>query len=512
MNKKTPLVLMILDGWGYSEETAHNAIATANTPHWDNWWKTRPHALLNASGFPVGLPDQQMGNSEVGHMHIGAGRIVPQDYTRINNAIADGSFMKNAHFIDIINDMKERNHALHIMGLLSDGGVHSHEQHLFSFLSLCAEMNFSNNHLHLFFDGRDTSPQSALASLARLQACLASYPVASIDSVCGRYYAMDRDQRWERVKPVYDLLTTNHSETHFHTAEEAVTHFYQQGTYDEFIPPSRIGKGSMIQNGDSVFFFNFRADRARQLTQALIADEFIGFHRNIKPAIKNFLTMTCYSNEFATCHAFPHMTLHNTLGEVIALHGLRQLRLAETEKYAHVTFFLNGGSEQVFPNETRTLINSPKIATYDLQPEMSAIELTNTLVTAIQQQTYDVIICNYANADMVGHTGNFAATIQAIECLDQAMGAIWDALEPINGQLLITADHGNAEAMFDDNTSQAHTAHTNQPVPLLYIGDNNWRMTATTGSLIDVAPTVLALLHITPPSDMTGTALLAPKQ
>ena len=508
MIQKTPLILMILDGWGYCEDTAHNAIAAASTPHWDNWWNTCPHALLDASGYPVGLPDLQMGNSEVGHMHIGAGRIVPQDYTRINEAIATGAFGKNATFIESINDLKHRKRALHIIGLLSNGGVHSHEHHLFAFLALCAEMKFSNVHLHLFLDGRDTSPKSALGSLARLQACLKSCPVATIDSVCGRYYAMDRDQRWERVEPVYCLLTAGQSDTYFNTAEDAVTYFYQKEIYDEFIPPSRIGVGSAIHDGDSVFFFNFRADRARQLTQALIADDFHGFQRKIKPAIKNFITMTSYSKNLATRSAFPNLALHNTLGEIIANHGLRQLRLAETEKYAHVTFFLNGGSEQIFPNETRLLINSPKVATYDLQPEMSAAELTNRLVTAIKQQNYDVIICNYANADMVGHTGNFAATVRAIECLDQAMGDIWNALKCVGGQLLITADHGNAEAMFDDTTHQAHTAHTNHPVPLLYVGDKHWKIAEKTGTLIDVAPTVLALLGITPPPEMTGKTLL----
>lgn len=509
MNKKAPLVLMILDGWGYSDNTTHNAIAAAHTPHWDNWWKTCPHALLDASGLPVGLPNHQMGNSEVGHMHIGAGRIIPQDFTRINQAIADGSFKQNPHFLKLLNHVKQNTHALHIMGLLSDGGVHSHEQHLFAFLSLCADMNITNVHLHLFLDGRDTSPNSALDSLARLQACLTRYPVATIDSLCGRYYAMDRDKRWARLEPVYHLLTTADSSSHFQTAEAAIDHYYQHTISDEFIPPTRIGSGCAIQDGDCVFFFNFRADRARQLTQALVSDEFTGFPRPQKPTIHSFLTMTSYSKAIPADCAFPNMTLCNTLGDVIAQHGLRQLRLAETEKYAHVTFFLNGGSEQVFQNETRLLINSPNVATYDLQPDMSALELTQTLVNSIEQQQYDVIICNYANADMVGHTGNFDATIKAIECLDQAMGTIWNALKPLNGQLLITADHGNAEAMFDDTTRQAHTAHTNQPVPLLYVGDPHWEMTATTGSLIDVAPTVLALLHIARPSEMTGHSLLA---
>lgn len=511
MLKKTPLVLMILDGWGYREETAHNAIAAAHTPQWDAWWKTRPHVLLEASGLPVGLPDAQMGNSEVGHMHIGAGRVIQQDYTQINAACKNGDFAKNPVFIEAIEDLKQRGHALHILGLLSSGGVHSHEDHLFAFLTLCAQQQFSNVYLHLFLDGRDTPPQSACASIAKLQAHLTAYPVATISSISGRYYAMDRDKRWERVETVYRMLTQAADNLQFATAEDAINHFYQLKIYDEFIPPTQIGAGHEIRDGDSVFFFNFRADRARELTQAFIADEFPGFKRTIKPHIDRFISMTSYSKTLATRSAFTGGMLHNTLGEVIANQGLSQLRIAETEKYAHVTFFLNGGSEEAFAQEDRILIPSPKVATYDLQPEMSALELTDTLVKAIQGNEYDVIICNYANADMVGHTGNFAATVKAIECLDQSMSTIWQALSQSNGQLLITADHGNAESMFDDATHQAHTAHTNQPVPLLYVGSNEWRAAGLTGSLIDVAPTLLALLGITPPAEMTGHALLVKK-
>ena len=504
MLKKTPLVLLILDGWGYRKETEHNAIYEASTPQWDAWWKTCPHSLLEASGIPVGLPDGQMGNSEVGHMHIGAGRIIPQDFTRINEAIADDSYANNPVFINTINDLKRRGHGLHIMGLLSDGGVHSHENHLFALLRICAAMQFSTVFLHLFLDGRDTPPQSALNSLARLNQQLKKYPVATI------YYAMDRDQRWQRIEPVYRLLTEapNTSTPSFSSAEAAIEHFYHQHIYDEFIPPTLIGTNSTINDGDSVLFFNFRADRARQLTQALIDESFTGFKRHITPKIAHFVSMTSYSKQLATTPAFPCVTLQNTLGEIIARHGLRQLRLAETEKYAHVTFFFNGGSEQVFTNETRILINSPKVSTYDLQPDMSASTLTNTIVSAIQEHAYDVIICNYANADMVGHSGNFNATVQAIECLDKAMATIGKAIHDAGGQLLITADHGNAECMYDDSTHQAHTAHTNQPVPLLYIGDKTWHTHMANGSLIDVAPTVLALLSITPPPEMTGHALL----
>lgn len=507
MAKSLPLVLMILDGWGYREETSHNAIAAAHTPQWDNWWQTRPHMLLEASGAPVGLPDGQMGNSEVGHMHIGAGRVIQQELTHINAAIKNGEYAKNSVFIETIEELKRDGHALHILGLLSPGGVHSHENHLFALLALCAEHQFSNVYLHLFLDGRDTPPKSALLSLEKLRKHLATYPIATICSVTGRYFAMDRDKRWQRIEPVYRLLTEAHSEHHFNTAEEAVRAFYQQNIHDEFIPPSRIGQGAAIEDGDSVLFFNFRADRARQLTQALIADDFDSFPRLQKPQIKHFISMTHYADYLPTRCAFPPMALHNILGEVLSRHGLKQLRIGETEKYAHVTFFLNGGSERVFAHEKRILIPSPSVATYDLQPEMSAQKLTEALVGAIQSRDYDVIICNYANADMVGHTGNFAATIRAIECLDKAMHDIWQALQKVGGQLLITADHGNAESMFDDKTHQAHTAHTNQPVPLLYIG-GNWHFDQITGSLIDVAPTLLTLLGIRPPKEMTGKILL----
>ncbi len=508
MHKATPLVLMILDGWGYREETEHNAIAAAKTPQWDSWWNTHPHVLLNASGRPVGLPDDQMGNSEVGHMHIGAGRVIPQDYTRINDAIASGDFAKNSVFIETINDLKDRGHALHILGLLSPGGVHSHEDHLFAFLTLCAELQFTNVYLHLFLDGRDTAPQSALASIAKLQSHLTQYPVATIASITGRYYAMDRDERWQRIEPVYQLLTEGTPNTHNTDIAMVIRHFYEQNISDEFIPPTSIGKSHIIEQGDSVLFFNFRADRARQLTQALINDHFHGFERKVKPDIQHFVSMTRYSTDLATQIAYPSLSLSNTLGEVIANHGLSQLRLAETEKYAHVTFFLNGGSERVFANEKRILISSPKVATYDLQPEMSAPELTQTLVDAINRQAFDVIICNYANADMVGHTGDFEATVKAIEYLDQAMKTVWEALNNVEGQLVITADHGNAECMYDNATAQAHTAHTTRPVPLLCIGQNHWRPISKIGSLIDVAPTILTLLGITPPTDMTGQPLL----
>lgn len=508
MRKNVPLVLMVLDGWGYRKEKEHNAIFAANTPQWDEWWATRPHILLDASGHQVGLPDEQMGNSEVGHMHIGAGRVIFQDFTRINETITNEEFNQNSVLVKLIEDAKGEGKTVHVMGLLSPGGVHSHENHLFAFLALCAKHAFNRVCLHLFLDGRDTPPQSALESLANLKKALEIYPVASIKSITGRYFAMDRDKRWERIAPVYHLLTESKASYHFESAEEAVNAFYAEKKSDEFIPPTLIGESQPIEDGDAVFFFNFRADRARQLTKAFIDESFDGFIRPSKPALTHFVSMTQYAKNLATECAFPPLNLHNTLGEVLAANGLSQLRIAETEKYAHVTFFFNGGSEQVFPNEDRILIPSPLVATYDLLPEMSAPELTHALVDAIRSEAYDVIICNYANADMVGHSGDFEATKKAIECLDQCMHNVWQALASVGGSLLITADHGNAEAMYDEVTHQAHTAHTCQPVPLLYVG-GDWQFSKTKGSLIDIAPTVLALLGIKQPPEMTGSALLA---
>lgn len=507
MAKHAPLVLMILDGWGYSEENKHNAINQANTPQWDNWWQNRPHILLEASGMPVGLPDRQMGNSEVGHMHIGAGRVIQQDFTRINSAINSGDFAKNPVFNQLIDRINEQNKTMHIMGLFSPGGVHSHEAHLFSLLALCQSKNVNKLCIHLFLDGRDTPPQSALDSLEKLNALLQNYPHARISSITGRYYAMDRDNRWERVEPVYRALTLGESAHQALDAQLAIESYYAQNCSDEFIPPTLIGEPQPISDGDGIIFFNFRADRARQLTNAFINPAFTGFERLQQPKLAAFVSMTEYDKNLATINAFPPIPMHNTLGELVAQQGMSQLRIAETEKYAHVTFFFNGGSEHIFANEQRIMIQSPKVATYDLQPEMSAPELTHQLKNAISSGLYDLIICNYANADMVGHTGNFPAAIKAIECLDNCMSQVWQALAPLNGSLLITADHGNAEEMFDECTHQAHTAHTSEPVPLLYVG-SGWRFKQNSGSLVDIAPTVLALLGITPPAEMTGRILL----
>lgn len=504
-----PVVLVVLDGWGIHTKDQYNAIAAASTPHWDKWQLDFPHMPLQASSVAVGLPEGQMGNSEVGHLHIGAGRVVHQDLTRIHQAIKNGHFFQTPILQETIARLKQRGKKLHVMGLLSDGGVHSHQQHLFAFLAGCAAQDFHDVVLHLFLDGRDTPPKSAQNYLDALNDCLQIFPVASIASITGRYFAMDRDKRWERVEPVYQLLTEGVSVSHFNTPIEALAHYYKQSVFDEFVPPTQIGQPQPITSDDAVFFFNFRADRARQLTQALLDPDFSGFPRSVCPRISPFITMTKYADYLPTIPVFPPATLEHILGEEIAAADLKQLRIAETEKYAHVTFFFNGGRESPFPREERILIPSPHVATYDLQPSMSAVEITDRLVAAIEQDNYDVIICNYANADMVGHTGNFEATVEAISCLDTCLGRLWHTISARGGCMLITADHGNAEIMYDPTTKQPHTAHTSELVPFLFLG-KGWhcRGGSVIGSLIDIAPTVLALLDLPQPSEMTGVSLL----
>ncbi len=510
MLNSPPLVFMILDGFGYSKHSAHNAIKQAHTPQWDEWWQHNPHTLIEASGKRVGLPEAQMGNSEVGHMHIGAGRVIFQDFTRINDAIQTGAFNTNPIFTQTIDPLKKTKKTLHILGLLSPGGVHSHEDHLFAFLNLCKQHHFDQIALHLFLDGRDTPPQSALESIERLEKVIEDSPKVTICSISGRYYALDRDKRWDRIKPVYQCITKGLAASHFGAPKDAIQFYYQDGISDEFIPPTRIGEAKPMQTGDAIFFFNFRADRARQLTEALTAKDFTGFSRGDQPHFSRFVSMTRYASDLNTIPAFPPFNLTDTLGEVLARHHLRQLRVAETEKYAHVTFFLNGGIEATFDGEDRVLVPSPKVTTYNLKPEMSAPQVTQAILDAIHHQTHDVIICNYANADMVGHTGDFKATCDAIEHLDHSMHEIGKALQSVHGQLLITADHGNAESMFNTRTEQPHTAHTTNPVPLLYVGDKRWYFKqGIQGSLIDIAPTLLTLLGIEPPKAMSGQSLLA---
>lgn len=510
MNKPyRPIVLIILDGWGHSDQSEFNAIAAADTPNWDRWWQTHPHTLISGSGKAVGLPEGQMGNSEVGHMHIGAGRIVRQDFTRIEDSIATGEFAENKAFINAINRAKLNNSGFHIMGLLSPGGVHSHEQHIIELVTLAAQHGLEKIYVHAFLDGRDTPPKSAGESIAALSATLKTLGKGQIASICGRYYAMDRDNRWDRIAACYQCLTAADTEFTAKDAYSALEQAYARGETDEFVQPTVIydEQAITINDDDVVVFMNFRADRARQLSRAFTEKDFNEFTRQQRPQLAEFVTLTQYSADMKAIAAFPPQQLHNTLGEYLANQGLKQLRIAETEKYAHVTFFLNGGNEQPFANEERILVSSPAVATYDLCPEMSAPEVTDKIIAAIEAQQFDAIICNFANADMVGHSGNFDATKAAVHCLDTCLGKIHQALNSVNGEMLITADHGNAERMFDESTKQAHTAHTKHPVPLLYVG-RNATVTMEQGSLTDVAPTFLYLLGLTQPTEMTGQPLL----
>ena len=510
MGQPKPMVLIILDGWGHSDQKKNNAIHAAHTPTWDRLWNNYPHTLIQGSGTHVGLPDQQMGNSEVGHMNIGAGRIVYQDLTRIQKSIDQGEFFKNPVFNNAIQSAIHHNKAIHIMGLLSPGGVHSHEAHLQAMLKLAQQQGAKQVYLHAFLDGRDTPPKSARTSLQAIDALCHDLNVGCIASISGRYYAMDRDQRWERTAKVYDLLTTGVSSFHASDALTALEIAYERGETDEFVQPTAIcapeTQATTIQDGDAVFFMNFRSDRARQLSYAFANAKFNGFERKFQPKLSHFVTLTRYAEDLAAQVSYPPSNLVNVLGDYLAQHNLKQLRIAETEKYAHVTFFLNGGREEAFTGEERILVASPKVTTYDKQPEMSAIEITNHLVNQIKNQTQDVIICNFANADMVGHTGNFSATIKAVETIDACLKRIVNALETVKGELLITADHGNAEAMYCDNSQQPHTAHTNGPVPLVYMG-RAARLHHPDGSLSDIAPTLLTLMNLDPPPEMTGTPL-----
>lgn len=503
---KRPTVLIILDGWGYREESTHNAIAKANTPEWDRLWSTYPHTLTSGSGLDVGLPNRQMGNSEVGHINLGAGRVVYQNLVRVDRAIESGEFFKNAEFNQAIDQLLVTGHALHIMGLVSGGGVHSHLAHIIAAIQLAARRGVKSIYVHAFLDGRDTAPQSAKDYLAELEQAIADVPQASIVSLSGRYYAMDRDNRWERVEKAYHALTEAQAEFIASTPEAGIEMAYQRGETDEFVQPTLVTADKVsapqIVDGDAVFFMNFRADRARQLTQAFVLDDFAGFARK-KIALGDFVTLTEYQAGLPVQVAYKPEKLANVLGEYLSTLGLKQLRIAETEKYAHVTFFFNGGVEEPFVGEDRQLIPSPKVATYDLQPEMSAPEVTKALTTAAESEQYDAIICNYANADMVGHTGNEAAAIQAIEAIDHALKDVVESVQRVGGQLLITADHGNAEQMVNPNTGAPHTAHTNLPVPLLYIGSPA-KVVVDDSTLSDIAPTMLQLMGLAIPSEMTG--------
>jgi 2,3-bisphosphoglycerate-independent phosphoglycerate mutase len=502
---RKPLLLMILDGWGFRPERQDNAIALANTPCWDEFWRNDPHGLIETSGSAVGLPAGQMGNSEVGHMNIGAGRIVFQDYSRIENAIRDGSFRENPQIRAAIETAVSNRTRIHIMGLLSPGGVHSHDDHFIETVRTAALQGAETITVHAFLDGRDTPPRSAEASLQRMQQLLDSMPGASFGTLSGRYFAMDRDKRWERVEKAYRAITSANTDLRAATALDGLTDAYARGESDEFVQPTVIGDYPGVRDGDVVIFVNFRADRARELTMAFVRDPFEGFTRR-KILLGDFVCMTEYMAGLPVSVAFPPESLPRLLGGELAAHGLRQLRIAETEKYAHVTFFFNGGEEEPFPGEERILVPSPRVATYDLQPEMSLPELTERLVDAIRSGGFDVIICNVANPDMVGHTGSLEAAIEAVTAVDQCLASVRAAIDAAGGELLITADHGNIEQMADADTGQRHTAHTTNRVPLIFHG-RKARMKER-GSLRDIAPTMLALLGLPQPEEMTGETLL----
>ena len=506
----TPVLLLILDGFGYREDPDNNAILAARKPNFDRLWRDYPHTLINASEKYVGLPSLQMGNSEVGHLNIGAGRVVYQDLSRVDVDIENGNFYTNPALSKGVALAKRNGSALHIMGLLSPGGVHSHENHILAMLEMAARNGLKKVYLHAFLDGRDTPPRSAAHSLQLLQDKCALLGVGRIASIVGRYYAMDRDNRWERVQLAYDLLTLGRAQ---YTATNAIAGLdaaYAREESDEFVKPTAIvpsgAKAAVMQDGDVVIFMNFRADRAREITRALTDESFNGFTRAYVPKLAGFVTLSRYGEDFDLPCAYTQETIHNGFGEYLSNLGLKQLRIAETEKYAHVTYFFNGGREQPYPGEDRILVPSPKVATYDLKPEMSAFEVTDKLEAAILSRQYQAIICNYANGDMVGHTGNMAAATLAIEALDICIGRVVKAMLSIGGEVIITADHGNAEQMMDHVTHQAHTAHTLNPVPFLYIGRK--AKLRDDGALRDLAPSLLAMMGLPQPSEMTGHSLI----
>ena len=503
---KTATVLVVLDGWGIDEPAPDNAIHLAHTPHWDRLWATAPRSSLDASGASVGLPPGQMGNSEVGHMTIGAGRVIHQDLSRIDQAIASGEFQANAVLNDAIAKAANASGALHVLGLLSPGGVHSHEAHIAALLRLAqAKHPQLPLRLHAFLDGRDTPPRSALVSLRRIEQ---NFP-GVLASICGRYYAMDRDRRWDRTQRALALVQSGQAPFAAATAEAALQAAYDRGETDEFVQPTLVGAGqAAMQDGDAALFMNFRADRARQLTRALTASRFDDFTRPAKVRFAAFATLAQYAEDLPLPAAFPPAAPQHTLGECVAKAGGTQLRLAETEKYAHVTYFFSGGREQPFPGEERVLVPSPTAATYDLTPAMSASALTDRLVAAIEAGRNDLIVCNYANGDMVGHTGVLSAATQAVEAVDAALGRLLGAVREAGAQCLITADHGNVERMADDASGQPHTAHTAALVPFVYAGPRSVRLLAE-GTLADVAPTLLTLLDLPQPAAMTGKTLLA---
>jgi len=508
---KSPTALIILDGWGVSDRVQDNAIHAAKTPVWDRLWANNPRSMVATSGLAVGLPDGQMGNSEVGHMNIGAGRTVYQNFTRITKAVDEGTLFENAALVKAMDAAIADGHAVHLLGLLSPGGVHSHELHIQALCQMAVQRGATELYVHAFLDGRDMPPRSALPSIEGLEAKLAELGVGAIASLSGRYYAMDRDNRWERVQLAYDAMTLGpgvHTQT---SAAQALADAYARDENDEFVAATVIvdqagqPKG-VIKDGDAVICANFRPDRSREITRAFVDKPFTGFERTAVPALADYVMLTEYASTIDASCAFPPSSISNGLGEYMATLGKTQLRIAETEKYAHVTFFFNGGREQPYVGEERVLVPSPEVATYDLQPEMSAPEVADRLIEALESQRFDLLVCNFANPDMVGHTGNFDAAVQAVEAVDSCLGRVLDALERVGGQALISADHGNVEQMRDPQTGQAHTAHTLLPVGLIYAGPQP--ITLADGCLADLAPTLLALMQLPAPVEMSGRSLL----
>ncbi|MCR5665466.1 MAG: 2,3-bisphosphoglycerate-independent phosphoglycerate mutase [Eubacterium sp.] len=511
---KKPTVLMILDGFGLNDETNGNAVFKAKTPHIDGLMEKYPWAKGNASGLAVGLPDGQMGNSEVGHMNMGAGRIVYQELTRITKEIEDGDFFANPRLKEAFDHVKKHESAMHLYGLLSDGGVHSHNTHLYGLLEMAKREGVKDVYVHCFLDGRDTAPTSGEGYVKELQDKMKEIGVGKIASVCGRYYAMDRDNRWDRVQKAYDMLTKGIG----HKADDAVQavkESYAKDVTDEFVEPVVIMEDSKpvatIRDSDAIIFYNFRPDRARQITRTFCADDFDGFDRGSRLQVK----YVCFTEYDVTIPnktiAFEKVKLKETFGEFLAEHGLKQARIAETEKYAHVTFFFNGGVEEPNEGEDRILVNSPKVATYDLKPEMSAYEVCDRLCEAITSQKYDVIIINFANPDMVGHTGVIDAAVKAVEAVDECVGKAYDALMKVDGQMFLCADHGNAEQLIDPVTNESFTAHTINPVPFVLINYKEGYVLDEGGRLADIVPTLIEMMDLKQPQEMTGRSLLIQK-
>lgn len=504
-----PVVLIVMDGWGCAPESSGNAIAQARIPNLTWYWRRFPHTLLGAAGEDVGLPAGQMGNSEVGHLNLGAGRIVYQDYSRINRAISQGDFFTNSVLLEAL--AQAQGQSLHLMGLVSDGGVHSHMNHVYALLELAAQHDLQRVFVHAFLDGRDVPPTSAGTYLAALEEKMAELNLGHIATISGRYWAMDRDRRWERTALAYKALVLGEGKT-APSAAQAIKQAYEQGETDEFVRPTVLVQDNgdpvaRVKDGDMIIFFNFRPDRARQLTRTFVDEEFSEFSRGPQPPAVHFVCFIQYDETIKAPVAFAPQRLTNTLGEYLSRQGLTQLRIAETEKYAHVTFFFSGGEEQPFPGEQRRLIPSPKVATYDLKPEMSAYEVTAAVIEELRQGKFHLVILNYANVDMVGHTGKIAATIQAVETVDRCVGQVVEEVLRQRGVALITADHGNGEEMLDEG-NRPHTAHSCNQVPFIVVADDTDAWEVRPGRLADVAPTILDLLDLPTPAEMTGESLL----